>query len=306
MRLSPLLLVALGLAACTRQSAEGLPPGVEIEDLPESEGWNVDFRTSAAGRPQLQVQTPYLARYAQDSAHVYLGPPPGGARATPVSLRLFDDQGADRGSVRAPEVWLYDADGRVVAQGGVRATVADGDGTEVEAQRMTLVGRRLDARGRARAVTSGEDGAQVQAARLTMEDGRIEAAGNVRASVQSGGGAQIEAARLVTSPGGAFMASGGARVQIQGRAQATVRARTVSGSGGRYVAQGGVRVETSGGRTLEAERVVWDEAAGRFSAPGAFSFDGPGARIRGVGLSATSDLSRYTFRRATGQIEVAE
>ncbi len=301
---SSFLLVALGLAACTRQPAEGLPPGVEIEDLPESEGWDVDFRTSAAGRPQLQVQTPYLARYAQDTAHVYLGPPTGGPSATPVSLRLFDDRGAARGSVRAPEVWLYDADGRVVAQGGVRATVADGG--EVEAQRMTLVGQRIDARGRVRAVAPGEGGAQVQAARLTMEDGRIEAAGNVRASVTSGGGAQIEAAQLVTSPGGAFTASGGARVQIQGRAQATVRARTVSGSGGRYVAQGGVRVETSGGRTLEAGRVVWDEAAGRFSAPGAFSFDGPGARIRGVGLSATSDLSRYTFRRATGQIEVAE
>ena len=139
-----------------------------------------------------------------------------------------------------------------------------------------------------------------------MEDGRTEASGNVRASVQSGGGAQIEAARLVTRPGGAFTASGGATVRIGGRAQATVRARTVSGSGGRYVAEGGVRVQTSGGRTLEAGRVVWDEAAGRFSAPGAFSFDGPGARIRGVGLSANADLSRYTFRRASGQVEVTE
>jgi hypothetical protein len=80
----------------------------------------------------------------------------------------------------------------------------------------------------------------------------------------------------------------------------------VSGSDGRYTATGGVRVLASGGRTLEAERVVWSEAAGRFSAPGAFAFDGPGERVRGVGLSASADLSRYSFRRATGEIEVRE
>ncbi len=56
----------------------------------------------------------------------------------------------------------------------------------------------------------------------------------------------------------------------------------------------------------EAERVVWSESAGRFTAPGAFSFDGPGERVRGVGLSASADLSRYTFRRASGEIEVRE
>jgi hypothetical protein len=52
--------------------------------------------------------------------------------------------------------------------------------------------------------------------------------------------------------------------------------------------------------------VIWDEAAGRFQAPGAFTFGGPGERVRGVGLSATADLSRYSFRSASGEIEVRE
>ena len=134
----------------------------------------------------------------------------------------------------------------------------------------------------------------------------MEASGNVTATVQSGGGASIQAGTLVTRPGGGFTASGGATVQIRGRANATVTARTVSGSGGRYTADGGVTVVTGGGKTLTAGRVVWDEAAGRFRAPGAFSFTGPGERVRGVGLVATADLSRYSFSRATGEIEVAE
>ena len=301
----PLALALLALGGCARQATEGLPPGVDIEDLPDSEGWDARFRTSADGRPQIQVEAPYLARYTRDTATVYLGPPPGEASAAPVALRLFDAQGAPRGSIRAAEVWLYEADGRVVAQGRVRATLAEGDGATVEAARMTLEGARIDAQGGVRASVAGSDGSSVQAERLTMEDGRMEASGDVRASVQSGGGAQIQAARLVTR-GGAFTASGGATVQIGGSAQSTVRARTVSGGGGRTTAEGGVRVQTSGGRTLEAGRVVWDEAAGRFSAPGAFSFDGPRKRVRGVGLSATSDLSRYSFRQVTGEIEVTE
>ena len=65
-------------------------------------------------------------------------------------------------------------------------------------------------------------------------------------------------------------------------------------------------VNTRNGRRLDAGRVIWNESAGRFRAPGAFSFDGPGQRVRGVGLSASADLSRYSFRRASGQIEVQE
>ena len=300
-----LLAVAVAVAGCARQTTEGLPPGVEIEDLPDSEAWDVSFHTSADGKPQFQVEAPYLARYTLDSAYVYLGPPPG-ATSSPVALRMFDGEGASRGSVRAPEVWLYESEGRVVAQGGARATVETGEGASVQAQRMTVQDGRIEASGDVQADVRGTSGASVRARRLTMEAGRVEASGGVTATVQSGGGARVEAARLVTRPGGGFTASGGATVQIQGSANATVTARTVSGSGGRYTADGGVTVVTGGGKTLTAGRVVWDEAAGRFRAPGAFSFTGPGERVRGVGLVATADLSRYSFSRATGEIEVAE
>ena len=299
-------LAVLALAGCVRQAAGGLPPGVDVEDLPASEAWDVDVRTSTDGRPALQLRAPYLAQYDADTAYVYLGPPPGGEGGGTVSVRLYDDEGRPRGSVQASEAWIYDGDGRVVAEGRARATVEAGEGATVEAQRMTLEDGRIDADGSVRASVQGEAGATVQAARVSMAGRRITASGGVQATVRSGGGAQVQAARVVTGPGGAFTASGGATVQIGGRAQATVRARTVSGAGGRYTATGGVRVQTAGGRTLRAERVVWDERAGRFTAPGAFSFDGPGERVSGVGLSATADLSRYTFRRAAGEIEVSE
>ncbi len=274
-----LLLLAAALVAaasgCTRHAAEGLPPGVEVEDLPESESWNAHLRTSADGFSEVEIDTPYLARYTRDSVYTYLGPAPGDTAAAPVTLRLFDADGQPSGSIEAREVWMYADDDRLVAEGRVRAT------------------RR------------GSDGAQIEAARVTVRGERIEAEGGVRAEVQ-GGQTRVEAPRVVVDAGGAFTASGGAIVQLGGQAQATVRARTVSGADGRYEAEGGVRVVSSGGRFLEAGRVVWSEAAGRFTAPGAFLFDGPGERVRGVGLSASADLSRYSFRRASGQIEVQE
>lgn len=137
---------------------------------------------------------------------------------------------------------------------------------------------------------------------LWEEPVRVVAEGGARAEVD---GAQVQAPRIEVDADGAFRASGGASVELS-EARASVRAQRVSGKGGRYEASGAVRVLTAGGRTLEAGRVIYDQGSGRFSAPGAFSFDGPGERVRGVGLSATADLSRYSFRRATGQIEVQE
>ena len=276
-------LAGAALAGCTRAPAEGLPPGTEIEDLPESESWGAALRTSADGRPVLEIDAPYLARYRRpDTSFVYLGPAPAGTggAAGPVAISVFDGDGAPLADVRAREAWYYEDADRLVTEGDVRSTVR------------------------------GQGGADVRARRLTLADETVEAEGDVRATVRDGsdgGGAEVRAARLVTRPGGAFTASGGATVRLGGAAQATVTARTVSGTGGgRYEATGGVRVDASGGRTLQAGRVVWDERAGQFRAPGAFSFDGPGERVRGVGLVASADLTRYSFRNVTGQIEVAE
>ena len=282
-RPSPAVLAVAALVAaggCTRAPAEGLPPGTEIEDLPESESWDAALRTSEDGRPRLEIDAPYLARYRRpDTTFVYLGPAPQGTARSggAVAISVFDDDGAPLADVRAREAWYYEGDGRLVTEGDVQTTVR------------------------------GDDGADIQARRLTLDDETVTAEGDVQATVRGGGGAEVRAARLTTRPGGAFTASGGTTVRLGGTAQATVRARTVSGSGGgRYEATGGVRVDASGGRTLQAGRVVWDEGAGQFRAPGAFSFDGPGERVRGVGLVASADLTRYSFRNVTGQIEVAE
>ncbi|MDT0632185.1 hypothetical protein RQM47_09100 [Rubrivirga sp. S365] len=285
-----LAVAALVAGGCTRAAPDGLPPGTEIEDLPESESWDASLRSSADGRSRLEIDAPYLARYRRpDTTFVYLGPAPegtGGAgaagRGGAVDIAVYDDEGAPLADIRAREAWYYEGDGRLVTEGGVRTTVR------------------------------GDGGADIQARRLTLVDDTVEAEGDVRATVQGGGGpdtggADVEAARLTTRPGGAFTASGGTTVRLGGQAQATVQARTVSGSGGgRYEATGSVRVAASGGRTLQAGRVIWDEGAGRFRAPGAFSFDGPGERVRGVGLVASADLTRYSFRNVTGEIEVAE
>ena len=269
-------LAALAASGCTR-TPSALPPGTEIEDLPESESWDAALRTSADGRPQLEIDAPYLARFRRpDSSFVYLGPGPGsGGSGEAVRIAVFTEGGAPRADVRAREAWYYEADGRLVTEGDVRTTVR------------------------------GDDGAEIEARRITIEDETVTAEGDVQATVRGHAGAEVRAARLVTRAGGAFTASGGATAHLN-EAGATVRARTVSGTGGRYEASGGVRVAASGGRTLQAGRVIWDQGAGRFRAPGAFSFDGPGERVRGVGLVASADLTRYSFRNVTGEIEVAE
>lgn len=270
--LAGLVLAALTLAGCTRQPTPGLPPGTSVEDLPASESWGAELRTSEDGERRLEIDAPYLARYVGDSTYVYLGPDERGGR---VVVRVFNETG--HASVAASEAWYYEEAGRLVAQGAVETAV------------------------------EGEDAAEVRADRVTLVDQTVEAEGGVRASVQASG-AQIEAPRLRLAEGGAFEASGGTVVHLTGDVQAVVRARRVSGTGGggRVEASGDARVEASGGRVLEAERVVWDEAAGRFRAPGAFSFTGPGERVRGVGLDANRDLTRYTFRNITGEIEVQE
>lgn len=254
----------------------GLPPGTTVEDLPDSESWDVRLRSSEDGLQRLSVEAPYLARYTRDSAYVYLGPPPDAEGASDVVVGVYDEGGALHARLVAREAWVYDDGARIVAQGRVRAE------------------------------TAGEAGSEIEAEQVEIGEGTVEAEGRVRATVRGGEGARVQAARLTTGEGGQFVASGGTTVDLTG-AGATVRARRVSGSGGgRYEAEGGVRVQTSGGRTLEAGRVVWDEGAGRFRVPGAFSFDGPGERVRGVGLVANADLSRYSFRNVTGEIEVAE
>ena len=249
-RLLPALLLAFALAAagCTR-GAGGLPPGVAVEDLPDGESWDAELRVSEDGRPALALAAPYMARFQKpDTAYVYLGPPPGTPDSTQstVAIRLFGEDGEPTAAITARQAWYYERDGRLVADGAVRAE------------------------------TFGDEAARIEAARLRYTDD------------------------------GEFSASGNALVDLRGDPQARVEARGITGrlDGGRYTASGDVRVDAGSGRTLRSGRVIWDGS--RFRAPGAFSFTGPGERVRGVGLVANGDLSRYSFSRARGEIEVQE
>lgn len=137
-------------------------------------------------------------------------------------------------------------------------------------------------------------------------EGRLVADGRVTAETFGSQSARIEAARLRYTDEGGFSASGGASVDLRGNPSATIRAGTVSGalSGRSYTASGNVVVDAGSGRTLRASRVTWDGS--RFRAPGAFQFTGPSERVRGVGLVANGDLSRYSFSRVRGEIDVRE
>lgn len=137
-------------------------------------------------------------------------------------------------------------------------------------------------------------------------DGRLVADGGVVAETFGDASARIQASRLRYTDDGTFSASGNADVDLRGQPSARIRAQVVSGaiSGGRYTAEGGVEVDAGSGRTLRASRVTWDGS--RFRAPGAFRYTGPGERVRGVGLVANGDLSRYSFSQVRGEIDVRE
>ncbi|OZC03261.1 hypothetical protein [Rubricoccus marinus] len=155
---------------------------------------------------------------------------------------------------------------------------------------------------------SGEPSATISARQAWYYERqkRLVADGGVKAETFGDGATAIEANRLRYTSGGDFSASGEARVDVRGAANAKIRARTISGrlDGGRYTAEGDVFVDAGGGRSLRSARVTWDGS--RFRAPGAFSFTGPGERIRGVGLTANADLSRYSFSQMRGEIDVQE
>lgn len=135
---------------------------------------------------------------------------------------------------------------------------------------------------------------------------RLVADGSVIAETFGDQSARIEAPRLRYTGESQFSASGGASVDLRGNPSATIRAGTVSGAigGGSYTASGNVTVDAGSGRTLRASRVTWDGS--RFRTLGAFQFTGPSERVRGVGLVATGDLSRYSFSRVRGEIDVQE
>lgn len=75
---------------------------------------------------------------------------------------------------------------------------------------------------------------------------------------------------------------------------------------GHFLASGNVLVVSQDGKRLSTEEVEWDAAGRQLKAHGAFRFATQSERINGVGLVASEDLSRYSFSRASGELEVEE
>ena len=126
---------------------------------------------------------------------------------------------------------------------------------------------------------AGEPTALLSTRELTYFDRerRFEGVGEVEAILLRAGGAQLTADRLIYNE-----------------------------DDGRFVASGNVLVVSQDGKRLTAEEVVWDAAARQLRANGAFRFTTRSERISGYGLVASEDLARYSFSRASGELEVEE
>lgn len=91
-----------------------------------------------------------------------------------------------------------------------------------------------------------------------------------------------------------------------GSARLTADRLVYDESDGRFVASGNVLVVSQDGKRLTTDEVVWDAHAKQLRANGAFHFTTHSESINGVGLVASEDLARYSFSRASGELEVAE
>lgn len=73
-----------------------------------------------------------------------------------------------------------------------------------------------------------------------------------------------------------------------------------------YVLTGAVVVTTPTGRRLESDDLTWFEAERKVRTSGFVRIETPTENIQGYNLEADEDLTNYTLRRITGQIEITE
>lgn len=126
---------------------------------------------------------------------------------------------------------------------------------------------------------AGEPTAILTARELTYFDiqRRFVGVGDVEAVLLRAGGARLSAERLVFNE-----------------------------AEGRFVVTGNVLVVSQDGKRLTTEELIWDAAEKRLRANGSFRFTTQSERISGAGLVASEDLARYSFSRASGELEVEE
>lgn len=165
----PPFLLALGLvvlAGCARQG-DAIPPGVELEDLPDQETWDVALSLSVDGRPRAVVSAPYLARYERaDSTFARFGPASPGDSAR-VAVRVYDD-GRPTATVEANRLLYFDEERRFVAEGRVVVETETGKTLRSEALTWDEADRSLRTDGFVQITTSTE---RLQGYRLVADEG---------------------------------------------------------------------------------------------------------------------------------------
>ena len=190
----------------------------------------------------------------------------------------------DLGSVPDQESW--NAELRISSEGRPRLVMAAAYMARYESRDTTYAVLGADPQGGDSTLVrvelfdeAGEPTALLTTKELTYFDRerRFEGVGDVEAVLLRAGGARLTADRLTYNEGD-----------------------------GRFVASGNVLVVSQDGKRLTAEEVVWDADAKQIRVHGAFRFTTRSEHISGYGLVASEDLARYSFSRASGELEVEE
>lgn len=172
------LLVIVLLASCSRTPREDLPSEAFEPDRPAQESWGAVYRLQENGDTRLEIRAGYMARHETDDSTYTLVTPD--SDSTQVELFWFDTSGRREGTMYSDQLYYYDEDQRLVAEGNVVAVTSDSTRLETERLRWNRETETLHAPGFARIVTAGE---RVQGYDLTTDE-RLENYSLVRVTGQ--------------------------------------------------------------------------------------------------------------------------
>ncbi len=165
-RFVPALLALFALTGCARQG-DAIPPGVELEALPDQETWDVALSLSVDGRPRALVRASYLARFERaDSTFARFGPaaPDDTAR---VAVQVYD-AGQPTATVEADRLLYLDQERRFVAEGRVVVETETGKTLRSETLTWDETDRSLRTDGFVQITTPTE---RLQGYRLVADEG---------------------------------------------------------------------------------------------------------------------------------------
>ncbi len=160
------LLAVLLFVSCSRTPREELPSDAFEPAQPDQESWGAVYRLQENGDPLLEIHAGYMARHeTEDSTYTLMKP---GSDSVQVELYWFDDTGGRQGTMYGDQVYYYEDEQRLVAEGNVLAVTRDSTRLETERLRWNRESERLRAPGFARIITEDE---RIQGYDLTADEG---------------------------------------------------------------------------------------------------------------------------------------